>query len=91
MDKHCILVNVNLFTLNHNIFIITNDGIKSYGTANYARLPGILVGLAKDMNINNIKIAGNNDYACALVNEINTKEQELYSKSELIVEVIWNI
>ncbi len=87
MDK-CLLVNVNLFTMEHNIFVLANNNVKTYGAADLTNLPGILVGLAKDMDINNIKIVCNDSYASNLINEIKTKEKELYSNNELIVEVI---
>lgn len=87
MDN-CILVNVNLFNMEHSIFIITDEGIKSYGTATYANLPSILIGLSQDMGINNIKLAGNSQYAFNLVNEIKEHEMNLYSENKINIEVI---
>lgn len=87
MDKY-IVVNLNLFTYNHSIFIIKNKETHSLGNYTLEELPAALLHSCEQENEYNVKISGNKQFIEEFINSIKEEEIKKYSKNKIEIEVI---
>lgn len=87
-DKY-IIINLNMFAKENQVFIVApNEDIANQGSYSIEQLPNILVELAHNSNIYNIKIAGNSKYAQLVEFGIEQAEMVKYSERKIKIEVI---
>lgn len=89
MDKY-LIVNINMFSLNNQVFLVDDFTREpcQIGAYNLADLPQALVQIAYDNDVNIIKIAGNNKYSEKISDEIAIQENLLFREKKIKVEVI---
>lgn len=87
MDNY-IVVNFNMFTLNHSIFLIKNKETYKIGTYTLNDLPAALVYNCAKENEYNVKISGNKQYLEEFVNMVGAEEARQYSENKIKIEVI---
>ena len=88
MDKF-ILINLNMFTMNHQIFIVDEErGMATLGAFSVNQLPAVLDQATDGADTKKIRIAGNRSYAQDLIDLLKTYEFTKYSQNTLDIEVI---
>lgn len=87
MDN-CLLVNINLFSLNHSIILLKEDSAHSFGLFSYEDLPKAIINYSKDYEAYKVKIAGGKAYAEGLIAGIKEEEIKVYNSNKLEIEVI---
>ena len=88
MDKY-IIINMNMFAKENPVFIVsTNEDIYQVGSYSIEQLPEIIVSLAHDSGIYNVKIAGNTKYNQLIEFGIGSSEMLNYNERKIKVEVI---
>ena len=87
MDKY-IIVNLNMFTFGHQVFIMSSNAMNHYGSYETEDLPSALIAAAYENGIETIKVSGNKQYAEMIVNEIEVLEKMNYNQRKIKVEVI---
>lgn len=89
MSEKYIIVNLNMFAKNNQVFIVApNEDIASQGSYTIEELPTVLVELAHNSEIYNIKIAGGTKYSQLVEFGIDLAEVQKYSEKKIKIEVI---
>ena len=88
MDKF-ILINLNMFTLNHQVFIADGDkGMSTLGAFSFDYLPAVIDQATDGANTNKVRIIGNQAYAESLIDLVKNYEFSKYSTNNIDIEVI---
>lgn len=88
MDKY-IIVNLNMFARENQVFIVSpNEDMIQIGAYTIEQLPEIIISLAHDGDIYNVKIAGGTKYSQLVEYGIETAEMTKYNERKIKVEVI---
>ena len=87
MDNY-IVVNFNMFTLNHSIFLIKNKETFKIGAYTLEDLPAALVYNCAKENEYNVKISGNKQYLDEFISMVSAEEALQYSENRIRIEVI---
>lgn len=88
MDKY-IIVNINMFARENQVFIISaNKDIMQVGAYTIEQLPEIISSLAYERDIYNVKIFGGTEYGQLLEYGIEKAENLKYNERKIKIEVI---
>lgn len=88
MDKF-ILINLNMFTLNHQVFFANGDtGMSTLGAFPLEQLPAVIDQATDGADTNKVRIIGNESYAENLIELVKSYELRKYSKNIIDIEVI---
>lgn len=87
MDKY-IVANVNMFSRKNQVVIIDSEVLTFDQNYSLEQLPEIILQLAYENNIYNVKLAGAGKFAQLIEYEINSKEITKYNENKIEVEVI---
>ena len=88
MDKY-IIINVNMFARENQVFIVApEEDMTQVGAYTIEQLPEVISNLAHENNIYNVKIAGGTKYSQLLEYGIETTENLKYNERKIKVEVI---
>ena len=88
MDKF-ILINLNMFTLNHQVFFANgNTGMSTLGAFPLEQLPAVIDQATDGADTNKVRIIGNELYAENLIELVKSYELRKYSKNIIDIEVI---
>lgn len=88
MDKY-IIVNINMFARENQVFIVsTNKDIMQVGAYTIEQLPEIISSLAYKRDIYNVKIFGGTKYGQLLEQGIEKIENLKYNERKIKIEVI---
>lgn len=92
MTEKYLVINLNLFTRDSSVILITNNEDSgsnvALGQYRLEELPEIINQLAIEQDVTNIKIAGSSKYAPLIEYGIKQTEAVKYSKNNLNIEVI---
>lgn len=89
MDNMYIIVNVNMFARDNQVFIVAPDqDMTQVGAYTIESLPEVIIDLAHEKNIYNVKIAGGTKYSQLIEYGIETAEMTKYSERKIKVEVM---
>lgn len=87
MDKY-IVVNLNLFTYNHSLFVIKDRETHKIGNYTLEDLPKAVLQACASENEYHVKISGNKDFLADFINVIKEEEIKQYSTNRIEIEVI---
>lgn len=87
MDNY-IIINMNLFTLNHSVYVIENGKSREAGNYSIENLPEAICIIAYAENIYKVKILGGAKYSQLIEFGIGSMEMRKYNERKIEVEVI---
>lgn len=88
MDNEYLLINFNLFTLNHNVSLIRENSVNTFGYFSLEELPETIVSLCDEYETYQVKLHGVGKYLEILETGIKEEEIKLYNMNKLEIEVI---
>ena len=89
MDNMYIIINVNMFARDNQVFIVApGQDMAQVGAYPIESLPEVIIDLAHEKNIYNVKIAGGTKYSQLIEYGIETAEMTKYSERKIKVEVM---
>lgn len=90
MSNKYIVINLNMFAKENQIFIVSPDAeaTEQVAVASIEDLPKIITQLAEDTGVYNVRIAGNSKYAQLVEYGIMQEEFTKYNNRKINVEVI---
>lgn len=88
MDNEYLLINFNLFTLNHNVSLIRENSVNTFGYFSLEELPETIVNLCDEYETYQVKLHGIGKYLEILETEIKEEESKYYNMNKIEIEVI---
>lgn len=88
MDNEYLLINFNLFTLNHNVSLIRENSANTFGYFSLEELPETIVNLCDEYETYQVKLHGVGKYLEILETEIKEEESKYYNMNKIEIEVI---
>lgn len=88
MDNEYLLINFNLFTLNHNVSLIRENSVNTFGYFSLEELPETIVNLCDEYETYQVKLHGVGKYLEILETEIKEEESKYYNMNKIEIEVI---